>query len=100
MRTVQHTIYNLAPSLNPAGVEAHIRHSRRIMAAGSTIEHLSEEELRQGAEAAAAMEQAEPGYLNQMALAFGLERDHNMWNDLTFRIEAAKRRHEPSPPSP
>ena len=100
MKPVQHTIYNLAPFLNPAGVEAHIRHSRRIMAAGSTIDHLSEEELREGAEGAAAMEQAEPGYLHSLAHSVGLGRDHDMWNDITFRIEAAQRRRELSLPNP
>ena len=86
MKPAQHLLYQIAPSLNPAGVEAHIRHSRLILAASSTIGHLSHEELASSAKEAAALEKEQPGTLASLATSFGLARDHDMWNAIIFRL--------------
>ena len=86
MKPAQHLLYQTAPSLNPAGVEAHIRHSRLILAAGSTIDHLSHEELASGAKEAAALEKEHPGTLASLATSLGLARDHDMWDAILFRL--------------
>ena len=91
MSPAQVTIYKMEPELNPAGVEAHIRHSRRILRAGSAINHLSHEEFLTDTKEAKALEASEPGYLYSLALSFGLERDHRMWNDIIFKLYAAGR---------
>ena len=85
MRPVQHRTYELAPNLNPAGVEAHIRHTRKILAAGSTIDHLSQEELKAAAQEAEIAENEQTGYLNDLANHLGLEQDHRIWDSILIR---------------
>ena len=86
MSPVQHLIHSINPEPNPAGVEAHIRHSRLILAAGSTIDHLSRDELASGAQDAAAIEKKQPGYLAHLTVSFGLQADHDVWNAILFRL--------------
>ena len=92
MSPVQVAIYRMDHSLNPAGVEAHIRRARLILRAGSTLDHLTHKDLTADTKTASALEAAEPGYLHDLAVSFGLERDHRMWDDITFRLNAAERR--------
>ena len=86
MSPVQHLIHSINPELNPAGVEAHIRQSRLILAAASSIDHLSHDELTSGAQEAAALEKEQPGYLANLTVSFGLQVDHNAWNAILFRL--------------
>ena len=85
MSPVQHRIYDLAPNLNPAGVEAHIRHTRKILSAGSTIDHLSDGELLSAAQEAAAAEKEQTGYLHNLAYSLGLQQDHSIWDSILIR---------------
>ena len=92
MSPVQHRIYNIDPDLNPAAVEAHIRGKRKILAAGSTIDHLSQEELTEEAAEAARLDREQPGYLTDIGQSFGLQQDYRIWDDLIFRTRDQRRK--------
>ena len=85
MSPVQHRIYELAPHLNPAGVEAHIRDTRKILAAGSTIDHLSQEELLSAAQEAETAESEQTGHLHNLTIHLGLESDHSIWDSILIK---------------
>ena len=92
-RRHQKLIHETDQNINPAGVEAHIRNKHNILAAGSTLDHLTLDTSVSKTHAAAAAQKEQPGYLADLGQAFGLERDNLMWEALLLR--ARNLRHQP-----
>lgn len=73
MSTYQDLIHEIAPHLNPAGVEACMRLQF------STLSHLCREDFVTECEIAEACEQGQPGFLKATAATFGLAEDFEKW---------------------
>jgi len=69
----QRLLHELAPELNPAGVEA----SMRLQYA--TLDHLPRETFAEEARLAAACERQAPGYLRQIAESMGMAAAFDAW---------------------
>ena len=69
----QTLLHELAPSLNPAGVEASMRLQY------GTLDHLPREIFAEEATLAAACEREEPGFLKSIAASMGMADDYNAW---------------------
>ena len=65
----QRIIFEIDPTVNPAGVEASMRLEY------GTLDHLDRATFAQEIEIAKDCERTEPGYLRQIAESYGLARD-------------------------
>lgn len=69
----QRLLHELAPELNPAGVEAAMRLQY------STLDHLPRETFAEEAKLAATCERQAPGYLRQIADSMGMANAFDAW---------------------
>ena len=69
----QRLLHELAPELNPAGVEAAMRLEY------STLDHLPRKTFAEEAKRAAAFERHAPGYLRQIADSMGMANEFDAW---------------------
>lgn len=69
----QRLLHELAPELNPVGVEALMRLQY------STLDHLPRETFAEEAKLAATCERQAPGYLRQIADSMGMANAFDAW---------------------
>ena len=69
----QKLLHELAPGLNPAGVEASMRLQY------GTLNHLPREVFAEEARLAADCERKSPGYLRRTAESFGMAGEFTVW---------------------
>lgn len=69
----QNLLHELAPELNPAGVEASMRLQY------GTLNHLPREIFSEEAKIAAACERQSPGYLRGIADSMGMANEYDAW---------------------
>lgn len=73
MSYYQRLIHELAPGVNPAGVEASMRSQY------GTLNHLPRGVFAEEAKIAAECEKQHPGYLRNIALSFGMVAEFDRW---------------------
>ncbi|MQA65211.1 MAG: hypothetical protein GEU76_04810 [Alphaproteobacteria bacterium] len=69
----QNLLHELAPELNPAGVEASMRLQY------GTLSHLPREIFVEEAKVAATCERQSPGYLRRVADSMGMASEYDAW---------------------
>ena len=75
MSFYQDLIHEIAPNINPAGVEA----SMRLQF--GTLDHLPRSEFVKEAKLAAMCEEEESGYLQSVAESYGMGDDFHKWQN-------------------